>query len=116
MSVYTVHEPPPQAAGELPDGERIVFVRDGFSWSAFVLAPLWMLWHRMWLVLGGYLVLSVAVDKGVAALGGPQLLTVLAGILPSLLVGMEASTLRRLTLRRKGWTNVAVVSGVDLED
>jgi hypothetical protein len=116
MSVYTVHEPPPQAAGALPDSDRIVFVRDGFSWRAFVLAPLWMLWHRMWLVLGGYLVLAVAVDKGVAVLDGPQLLTVLAGILLSLLVGLEASTLRRLTLRRKGWTNVGVVSGVDLED
>ena len=34
----------------------------------------------------------------------------------SLLVGLEASTLRRFTLSRRGWRNVGVISGDDLED
>ena len=33
------------------DPERFVFVRDGFHFWAFLLAPLWLLWHRLWLVL-----------------------------------------------------------------
>ena len=56
MSVYTVHEPPRRAGAAAADVERFAFVRDGFSWWAFLLAPLWMLRHRMWLVLIGYVV------------------------------------------------------------
>ena len=31
--------------------ERFKFVRDGFSWGAFLFGPLWMVRHRLWLVL-----------------------------------------------------------------
>jgi hypothetical protein len=46
MAVYTVHEPPMKAEQSQPDPERFVFVRDGFSFWAFLLPPLWMLWRR----------------------------------------------------------------------
>jgi hypothetical protein len=36
--------------------------------------------------------------------------------LVSLLVGLEAGTLRRFTLNRRGWNTIGVVSGNDLED
>ena len=39
-----------------------------------------------------------------------------SALLISLLVGIEAGTLRRFTLARRGWKNVGVVSGYDLED
>ena len=51
MSSYTVHEPPLRAGAAAPEPERYVFVRDGFSFWAFLFGPLWMLRHRMWLVL-----------------------------------------------------------------
>jgi hypothetical protein len=38
------------------------------------------------------------------------------GLLIALLIGIEASTLRRFTLARRGWKNVGVVSAYDLED
>ena len=63
MSVYTVHEPPLRAAEASPDPERFVFVRDGFYFWAFLLTPLWMLWHRLWLVLLIYLVVIVGYRK-----------------------------------------------------
>ena len=37
-------------------------------------------------------------------------------VLISLLAGLEASSLQRFTLKRRGWKNVGVVSGSDLED
>ena len=49
-------------------------------------------------------------------LGASAFVIALVGILISLLVGLEASTLRRFTLRRRRWRNVGVVSGDDLED
>jgi hypothetical protein len=62
MAVYTVHEPPLKRFEQVSDPERFDFVRDGFSFSAFVFGPLWMLWHRMWLVLLGYIGVSVALE------------------------------------------------------
>jgi len=116
MSVYTVHEPPRRAGTAAADVERFAFVRDGFSWWAFLFAPLWMLRHRMWLVLIGYVVIVGAIEIPVKLSGAPSLAANLIGILLGLLVGFEASTLRRFTLNRRGWKNLGVVSGDDLED
>ena len=40
----------------------------------------------------------------------------LAAILISLLIGFEAGTLRRFTLKRRGWENVGIVVGRGIED
>ena len=116
MSVYTVHEPPPQAADATPDPERFVLVRDGFSFWAFLFAPLWMLWHRLWLVFVCYVAVSVAVESTMAILGASAFSKTVVGLLISLLVGLEAGTLRRFTLRRRGWKSAGIVSGDDVED
>jgi hypothetical protein len=116
MSIYTVHEPPLRATETIADPERFSFVRDGFSIWAFLFAALWMLWHRMWLVLLIYLVVAVGVESALryAGFSGPVLGVVAFAI--SLLVGIESGTLRRIALVRRGWKNVGVVSGNDLEE
>jgi hypothetical protein len=116
MSVYTVHEPPLRAADALADPARFVFIRDGFYWWAFLLTPFWMLRHRLWLVLLLYIVLSIALDVALRVLGAPAFLVALAAILISLLIGLEAATLRRRKLRRRHWKDLGIVSGDDLED
>jgi Protein of unknown function (DUF2628) len=116
MSVYTVHQPPLRAADELADTDRFAFVRDGFSWWAFLLTPIWMLRHRLWLVLAVYLLISAVIDVALRALGASAFTIVLVGALISLLAGLEAGALRRFTLSRRGWRNVGVVSGHDVEE
>jgi Protein of unknown function (DUF2628) len=116
MSVYTVHEPPLRAAEAAADPERFAFVRDGFSIWAFLLAPLWMLWHRLWLVLAIYVVLWLGIEAGLLALGASTFVTVPVALFIALLVGLEAGTFRRFTLARRGWRNVGIISGDDLED
>lgn len=116
MSVYTVHEPPRRAADALSEPERFIFVRDGFYWWAFLLTPLWMLRHRLWLVFVIYLVITAALDAALRQAGASALAIALVGIAISLLVGFEASTLWRQTLRRRHWASVGIVSGDDLED
>jgi hypothetical protein len=116
MSVYTVHEPPRRAGAAAADVERFAFVRDGFSWWAFLVTPLWMLRHRMWLVLVCYAVISAGLVTLVRMLGVSGAIVGVIGLLISLLVGLEAGTLRRFTLSRRGWKNLGVVSGDDLED
>ena len=67
MTIYMVFEPPRIGGDRAARAERIVFVPDRFSWGAFLLAPLWMLWRRLWLVFVGYLVVMAAVDGRAAA-------------------------------------------------
>lgn len=116
MSVFTVHAPPERSAGQMPDAERIVFVRDGFSFWAFLVSPLWMLSHRMWIVFTGYIVVVAALVTPMVLFGMSATAIALVGFFIALLVGLEAGTLRRLTLRFRGWRNVDIVSGDDLED
>ena len=89
MSIYTVHEPPLRAAETMPDPDRFAFVRDGFSVWAFLFAVLWMLWHRLWLVLLAYVVVVVGIETALryAGFSGPVLAIVAVFI--SLLVGIE---------------------------
>jgi uncharacterized protein DUF2628 len=115
MAIYTVHEPPRRAADVLAHTERFCFVRDGFSWSAFLFGPLWMLRHRLWLVLVIYLIGLAVLLAGLRAVGTSPTGIVVAFELVGLLIGIEASTLRRWTLDRRRWTCLGVVVGDDLE-
>jgi hypothetical protein len=116
MSIYTVHEPPLRAADASADPARFAFVRDGFSIWAFLFVPLWMLWHRLWLALAVYIVVWFGIEGGLVLLGASTFVLIVVGFLMSLLVGLEGSTLRRFALASRGWKNVGVISGADLED
>jgi len=111
MPVYTAHEPPSKRYEDAGDPDRFVFVRDGFSFWAFLFGPLWMLRHRMWLVLLGYVIVLIALALVQNAL---QVSSLTPLVLVQLLVGFEAATLRRFTLDRRKWTNVGVIVGDDL--
>lgn len=116
MSVFTVHEPPWRTAYAPPEPERFIFVRDGFYWWGFLLTPFWLLRHRLWLVLVLYVLVSVALGVALHRFGGSAFALAVANALISLLVGFEGATLWRFTLGRRGWRNLGVVSGDDLED
>lgn len=113
MPIYTVHEPP--LKGGAPDPGRVAFVRDGFHFWAFLLGPVWMIWRGLWLVTLLYVVFWLALGIMLNALQVSGLVIFLIGSLIALLVGFEASTLCRWTLRRRGWRETAAVVGDDLE-
>jgi hypothetical protein len=115
MPTYTVHEPLPRKDEISADPERFVFVRDGFHFWAFLLTPLWMLWRRLWLVTVLYLIVAFALQTGLWALGLDPRMCAVVGLLLALLIGFEAGSLRRWTLTRRGWRNLGVVVGDDLE-
>jgi hypothetical protein len=111
MAAYTVHQPPLKADQAAPPPERFAFVRDGFSFWAFLFGPLWMLRHRMWLVLLGYLAVMVLLQLGLHLVGASQNVRVAVALLVAILVGLEAATLRRFTLKRRRWRELGVVVG-----
>jgi hypothetical protein len=115
MTAYMVFEPPQDGGDPMRRAERIVFVRDRFVWSAFLLAPLWMLRHRLWLALLGYIVVVGVVTPALWFVGaGPTWRSLGLGVI-GLLVGFEAAGLRRWTLLRRGWREAGPVIGDDRE-
>jgi hypothetical protein len=115
MPIYTVHEPPPRGDEAAADPARFAFVRDGFHFWAFLLAPLWMLWRRLWLVFVLYLVFLAVLHTGLWLLGAGSTASFVVDVLVAILVGLEAPTMWRWTLARRRWTTIGVVSADDAE-
>lgn len=116
MIVYTVHEKPNGPADRIERAERLVFVRDGFTWSAAIFGPFWMLAKGLWLVALLYIAASVGLGYGLRWLGvAPGWLT-LGSLAVNILLGFEAGSLQRWTLRRRGWQMVGSVTGRTWEE
>jgi hypothetical protein len=113
MRVYTVHEPPGLRGHGAAAAQRIVFVKDGFCWPALFVAPLWLIYHRMWLVLLGYLAASIVLEALATGLGPESFAAGLPGLLFALYFALEANNLRRWHLSRKGYALRAVTAGRD---
>jgi hypothetical protein len=92
-----------------------VFVRDGFHFWAFMLAPFWLLWRRLWLAFAIYLAASILLGIGFFLIGASPTVQFFAGLLIALLIGCEASTIRRWKLSRRGWKMLGFVVGEDTE-
>lgn len=114
--VYTVHEKPDPASDRSDRAEQLLFVRDGFTFAAFVAAPFWLLSQKMWLAFMGYVVLALLILASVT-LTGADTRWILYGILGlHLLIGFEGDSLMRWTLERRGWRQISSVTGATFEE
>lgn len=113
MPVYTVHAPSAPASRE--DADTFVFLRDGFHFWAMLLGPLWLLWHRLWLVLLGYLAVSAVLGAILALLGAEAGVRALVLLLFAILTGLEAASLRRWSYSRGKWRQIDFVVADDEE-
>ena len=89
-------------------GAAPVLVREGFSWGALLLGPLWLAVHRAWiaavLALSAFVVIVVLSKDGAAA----ALLTTLM-----MLLGLSGHDLRRWSLDYRGYLLAQVVVARD---
>jgi len=115
MPTFTVHAPPVRS-GQSADPERFVFVRDGFYFWAFALAPAWMLVHRLWLALTAYIVLYALIGIVSYIAGVPHVAGYVVSLLIAVLTGFEAPTLWRWTLSRRGFAFAGLAVGDDIEE
>ena len=114
MPVYTVHAPVmSHANGRVTD--RFAFVRDGFHFWATLFGPVWLLWHRLWLALIGWIILTLVMDIGMASLGAGRTAIFVANALIAVLMGFEAASLRSWTLSRRNWHQLDIVVADDEE-
>jgi Protein of unknown function (DUF2628) len=113
---YTVHEGPSPASDRADRAEAMVFVREGFSLSAYLFGPIWLLLNGLWLALVAYVGIACIITIIVATTGMDQRWSFYAFAALNFLVGFEADSLRRWTLERRGWRQIGAVSGATQED
>lgn len=113
MASHVVMLPP--SGSPQSRSEQAILVRDRFSWPAFLVPPLWLLWHRLWLEA----VVAIAVMGGLSIVGemaGMGLAGSLMGLLVSIYVGLEGQAMRIAALCRRGYTQWGVVEGGNAEE
>ena len=115
MPVYTVHAPLANGTVANNPTDRFMFVRDRFSFWAFIAGPLWLIYHRLWLALTGYIALMIASGGTLSLLHVSAETRSAVMILIALLMGFEASSLRRWTFSRRNWRQLDVVVADDEE-
>jgi hypothetical protein len=108
MPVYTVHAPTADGA-DLRATDQFAFVRDGFHVWAALLGGVWLAWHRLWLALIGWIILMAATDVALTRLGAGRPAVFLANGVIALLMGLEASSIKRWTLSRRNWRQLDIV-------
>jgi hypothetical protein len=107
MRIYTVHE----LKGAPADGEGLVFVHEGFSWPAFLVPLVWLVYRRLWLALLLYFLANVALVGAAALAGlGETGLPILA-LTIQYVFACEANDVRRWTLSLKGYREIGLASG-----
>ncbi len=101
MRVYTAH---------LRDGRPPVLVREGFSWGALVLGPVWFALRRSWMAALLSLALAVLIALLVTGAAKPWLLLVLV-----LAQGVVGNDLRRYALARRRFVLAHVLAARDVD-
>ena len=116
MATYTLHVPEGSVPGEARALDRAELVRDGFSVGAFLFTFLWCAAHRLWLASLGVLAAFTALTVLLTALRVSPGAILLAELLLALLVGLEASSLKRWTYGRQGRPAVDAVEADSAEE
>lgn len=106
-TIYTVHE---KDDAKEPS-QRIVLVREGFSFWALVFNVLWLLAHKCWRMALYFTLLLICIDKGgdLIALSSATKFVLQFGA--QYWLGCVGNDCRRISLQRSGYEEVDVVTG-----
>ncbi|MCE7028846.1 DUF2628 domain-containing protein [Jiella avicenniae] len=111
MSRYVVFEPP-EAVGP---SDAAIFLRDRFSFLAFVFTFLWMFRYGLW--VSGLVTIAILVALNLlGTVQGFELSAALISVLLGVLIGLEGPSLRAARLRRNGWNDVAAFEAQNTDE
>ena len=91
--------------------DRAVFVKQGFSWPAFLFTFAWALWHRLWAAVAFIIVFLAAIGTILGGISATGLTLVVM-----LAAGCWGSDLRNRALLARGYREDQLVHGQRLED
>src|SRR6267143_4043588 len=102
MPTFAILEPPQDRQTAIEQADRVIFLHERFNLGAFLFGPLWMIRHRLWLVLVFYLVGMGLIAYGLRVSGAGWIVVALIFSLVHLLAVLEATSLVRWTRMRHG--------------
>jgi hypothetical protein len=111
MSLFTVQAP----VGLLgkPEFERAILLRDGFSWGAFFLGAIWLIWQGLWLVAAAWLAAeALLVWSALTHLGFGSFFFIALAM--RIFLGLEGNAMLRRKLARRHYCLVDVVNAAAL--
>ena len=119
MTFYMALTPPDALAPAGLDAfeplEKAVILKDGFSFPAFLLTGVWLLYKRLWWPFALFAAIWLAVAWGLPKLGLPQQAIALVQLVIGLFLGHEGHAMLERKLVRKGWTLEGVVEARDMD-
>ena len=104
--IYNVFEKP--EAAEPTD--RVLLLKEGFTFWAFVFGPVWFLAKRLWVMFFGFLVMVALVRVTVGLLDLPMVTVIVAALFLHVMLGYHANDLRACALKRKGYRFAGVLA------
>lgn len=116
MALYSVYLP---SSGQMSTREimgRAIFIRDGFSWGAFLVPALWLAYRRIWRWLLLYVLVQAGLIIGAMTIAlNPGLSTVIS-LIVALFFGMSSREWWGAALERRGFEMAGIVQGATAED
>ena len=108
MKLYTAHRPPDFAR------DRTVFVKDGFSWPAFFIPLIWLLYQRLWLTFALYVLALAVIVAAASAADLPDGPVTALVVSLNLVLCFEANDAKRRALFRRGYSEEGPLLGENL--
>lgn len=112
MATFTVQVRP----GGPPDEPDLVLVKEGFSWPALILGPIWFAWMRLWRWLIAYLAVLAATSLALGLVGTAEELDSIVGIAIAVLFAAQANDARRAALARRGYRFAGLAAATRLAE
>jgi hypothetical protein len=109
LAIYTVHSRDLDAIADAR------FLRDGFSWGAFWLGPIWLLRHGLYASCAAWLGAVVVVIMAAGTILSPDAASG-AFLAIQALLGLEADRLIQGKLDRQGYRLVDIVAAPNLDE
>lgn len=110
MAWWTAHSQPGKGADD------VVFLREGFSWWALFFPLPWLVIKGMWIVLLVALGVQFAIWAIAEALGLGDVMRVILSLSINLILAFEGNNLLRWTYERRGFDELGLVQGDDLDE
>lgn len=112
MKIYTVH----LRRNGLDPGRDFVLIPERFNLPAFVLGPVWMVYHRLWLAGFAVLAIHVVLQGLVFLTGFSQSVFLIVSLAIAVILGLCGNDMRRARLKSAGFAEQGVVSGDTYEE
>jgi hypothetical protein len=107
--IYNAYEKPEAAEPT----ERVVLLREGFSFWAFGLNALWLLLQRMWALLGLYILAVIVLSALCTMLGLSEISVMCVQLWLQLMLGFHAYDAQGWLLKRRGYRFAGVIVAAD---